>query len=59
MKTGIELKDSLKNIHNRLSKSVKLRDVAGVDTEMLQGSLSTNVTDLVTDSRRVVPGSAF
>lgn len=59
MKTGIEQQDSLKNIHNRLSKSVKLSDVAGVNTEMLQGSLNTKVTGLVTDSRRVIPGSAF
>ena len=59
MKTGSSRKDSLENIHNRLSGLAELKDLAGENTDLIQGSLGTRVTGLITDSRRVIPGSAF
>jgi UDP-N-acetylmuramoyl-L-alanyl-D-glutamate--2,6-diaminopimelate ligase len=51
--------DSLKEVHNRVGKVSLLKDLSGKEESVSQGDLSTEVTDLITDSRRVTPGSAF
>ena len=52
-------KETLKGVHSRICGGSTLAEISGSDIELSQGSLDTKVTDLVTDSRRVTPGSAF
>ena len=52
-------KETLKGVHSRIGGGSTLAEISGQDIELSQGSLDTTVTDLVTDSRRVTPGSAF
>jgi UDP-N-acetylmuramoyl-L-alanyl-D-glutamate--2,6-diaminopimelate ligase len=52
-------KESLKGVHSRIGGGSTLAEISDHDIELSQGSLDTTVTDLVTDSRRVTPGSAF
>ena len=59
MKTQKNKKDSIEEVHERLSGSMTLRDLAGSTANYLQGTGKVNVSGLVTDSRRVTPGSAF
>ena len=59
MKSKKEKIQSLKDIHNRLGRVSKLKDLSGKNVNVAQGSLSTKITGLITDSRRVTPGSAF
>jgi UDP-N-acetylmuramoyl-L-alanyl-D-glutamate--2,6-diaminopimelate ligase len=59
MKTQKENNRSLRDVHNRLGKVSTLKELSGNDMVLSQGSLSTEITDLITDSRRVTPGSAF
>ena len=59
MKTQKNKKDSIEEVHERLSGSMTLRDLAGSGANYLQGTGKVNVSGLVTDSRRVTPGSAF
>ena len=51
--------ESLKEVHNRVGKVSLLKDLSGGEEIVSQGDLSIEVTDLITDSRRVTPGSAF
>ena len=46
-------------MQNRLKKEYSLKDLSSRENPLVQGSLNTKVTDLITDSRRVTPGSAF
>ena len=50
---------SLSEMQNRLKKEYSLKDLSSRENPLVQGSLNTKVTDLITDSRRVTPGSAF
>jgi len=50
---------SLSEMQNRLKKEYSLKDLSSRENPVVQGSLNTKVTDLITDSRRVTPGSAF
>src|SRR6056300_1716985 len=50
---------TLREVHNRVGKVSLLKDLSGEDDVVAQGDLRTEVTDLITDSRRVTPGSAF
>ena len=59
MKTKRENSETLKEVHNRVTKVSLLRDLSSSDDIVSQGDLNTEVTDLITDSRRVTPGSAF
>jgi UDP-N-acetylmuramoyl-L-alanyl-D-glutamate--2,6-diaminopimelate ligase len=59
MKSKKENTDTIKGVHNRVKKISLLRDLSTEDDVLSQGDLSTEVTDLITDSRRVTPGSAF
>ena len=59
MKSKKEKIQSLKDIHNRLGRVSMLKDLFDKNKNVEQGSLSTKITDLITDSRRVTPGSAF
>ena len=59
MKTQKNKKDSIEEVHERLSGSMTLRDLAGSGANFLQGTGKVYVSGLVTDSRRVTPGSAF
>ena len=59
MKSKKEKIQSLKDIHNRLGRVSMLKDLSDKNVNVVQGSLSTKITDLITDSRRVTPGSAF
>ena len=51
--------ETLREVHNRVGKVSLLKDLSGEDDVVAQGDLKTEVTDLITDSRRVTPGSAF
>jgi len=59
MKSKKENTDTIKGVHNRVKKISLLRDLSTEDDVLSQGDLNTEVTDLITDSRRVTPGSAF
>ena len=59
MKTQKNTKETIDGVHERFNGAVTLRDLAGSQARYVQGSGKTRVTSLVTDSRRVVPGSAF
>ena len=59
MKTKKQNNRSLRDVHNRLGKVSSLRDLSDNDMVISQGSMNTEITDLITDSRRVTPGSAF
>ena len=59
MKTKKQNNRSLRDVHNRLGKVSSLRDLSDNDMVLSQGSMNTEITDLITDSRRVTPGSAF
>ena len=59
MKTIRENSESIKDVHSRLGKVSRLRELSGTDEIVSKGGLDTKVTDLITDSRRVTPGSAF
>ena len=59
MKSKKQKSESLVDVHNRLAKPSILRDLSDSDMVLSQGETNTIVTDLITDSRRVTPGSAF
>ena len=59
MKSKKEKIQSLKDIHNRLGRVSMLKDLSDKNVNVAQGSLSTKITDLITDSRRVTQGYAF
>ena len=59
MKTKKQNNRSLRDVHNRLGKVSSLKDLSDNDMVLSQGSMNTEITDLITDSRRVTPGSAF
>ena len=59
MKTVKSKDNSIQSVHERLSKELSLRDIAGNNDLLMQGSQETKVSEIVTDSRRVVPDSAF
>ena len=59
MKTQKNKKETIERIHERLSGPMTLRDLAGAGANYTQGSGKVDVSGLVTDSRRVTPGSAF
>ena len=59
MKTVKSKDNSIQSVHERLSKKLSLRDIAGNNDVLMQGSQETKVSEIVTDSRRVVPDSAF
>jgi UDP-N-acetylmuramoyl-L-alanyl-D-glutamate--2,6-diaminopimelate ligase len=59
MKSKKENRESLRDVHNRLGKVSLLRDLSDSQTALSQDDLNTEITDLITDSRRVTPGSAF
>ena len=46
---------SLSEMQNRLKKEYSLKDLSSRENPVVQGSLNTKVTDLITDSRRVTP----
>jgi UDP-N-acetylmuramoyl-L-alanyl-D-glutamate--2,6-diaminopimelate ligase len=50
---------SMKSVHKRLTSSVQLEDITDGGDRLLQGTFKTEVTELITDSRRVIKNSAF
>ncbi len=56
---NIKNHQSLSEMHNRLKKDCSLRELSSGEDVLIQGNPDTNVKDLITDSRRVSPGSAF
>ena len=59
MKSKKQNSESLVDVRNRLAKPSTLKDLSDSDMVVSNGPLNTVVTDLITDSRRVTPGSAF
>ncbi|MDG1139021.1 MAG: UDP-N-acetylmuramoyl-L-alanyl-D-glutamate--2,6-diaminopimelate ligase [Opitutales bacterium] len=59
MNTKQQNLESLKDIHHRFSETVSLNRLTGEDERGGMNESSARVTSLVTDSRRVTPGSAF
>lgn len=59
MKSKKQNSESLVDVRNRLAKPSMLKDLSDSDMVVSNGPLNTVVTDLITDSRRVTPGSAF
>ena len=59
MKSKKQNSESLVDVRNRLAKPSMLKDLSDNDMVVSNGPLNTVVTDLITDSRRVTPGSAF
>ncbi len=52
-------RESLKDVHNRVGKVSLLGDLSTAEENISHSDLKTEVRDLITDSRRVTPGSAF
>ena len=50
---------SMKSVHERLTSNVQLKDITDRGDRLLQGTFKTEVTELITDSRRVIKNSAF
>lgn len=59
MSTKKEIQESLELIHQRMGRGVKLKDITGPDHPSVPYDGKTEVTGLITDSRRVTPNSAF
>ncbi|MGY8714080.1 MAG: Mur ligase domain-containing protein, partial [Verrucomicrobiia bacterium] len=59
MKSKKQNRESLRDVHNRLGKVSLLKDLSDSEMVLSQDDLNTEITDLITDSRRVTPGSAF
>lgn len=59
MKSKKESQESLTKVHKRLGKVSLLRDLSDDEMSLTQEDLNTEITGLITDSRRVTPGSVF
>ena len=59
MNTKQQNLESLKDIHHRFSETISLNRLTGEDERGGMNESGARVTSLVTDSRRVTPGSAF
>ena len=59
MNTKKQNLQSLKDIHQRFSEKVGLNRLTGSETLDQVNAATAQVSSLVTDSRRVTPGSAF
>ena len=59
MNTKKQNTKSLEDIHRRLSVPVSLEELTGKRNKSDFFSSETSVSSLITDSRRVIPGSAF
>ena len=59
MNTKKQNLQSLKDIHQRFSKKVGLNRLTGSESLEQVNAATAQVSSLVTDSRRVTPGSAF
>ena len=59
MKTQKQNRESMERVHERLLGTFKLKDLIERGTLNSSGDAQTQVSGLVTDSRRVTPNSAF